>query len=726
MESLIDRSRRGSIVLVTLLLAAAGAQAAERPPARNGPSGASAVIENAQRAHDELDNEKEELGGGKPARAKAAVDAKGEPAGWDESPDADADMLSPEEQRERSYHLIKDGAGSIAKQVLKTVLKEVVPKSFKIVLPLGVKLDGPVDAVDKGHKLYKGIKTGGKYNAEHAEEGDGVSPGLAYGLALSYEFLAPTPIKMTYAAGKIMIGTGELAFEDFTEKYLEARANRLLIDKGGFWERYSNFRSEGTTPFYLWGVAKQRGLKEDLGNLSQVFTSPGELTAAWDRYAAFMRDFGGRQHGAVREDFDAETGKARDILLEEWSEQVKMDLARRVKDCTERALPEVEGNAAELLARYRHAMRIILETKDQAFTLQGRARGLRPASMKDRGLLVKIDGSGVERNHVIRALGTVKADGTYSLLVRGIRPRMSTVTGYAGKDGAKGTYRHVSKPAALPVFPRLFETFDRDRWAEVNRPPDEIELDLDFGDAGPEPDKPGPADECADLDPSGKGLEKGAFYTALARHQKCLKEGRAAVAAQPPAGGGVKPVVKPAAAAKFRVYLFRIWPPDKPKEVGHVLYVRIEETGRPGLFKFPDGNGGWYWRVGEASGPHQDEESVCAVLRGYGQTSVSYNLGWAPHINCAKEGPTKAPELQQPKGQPTREEGVNRGGGDYRDLDLPSADPELCRQECAKDARCWAYTYVKPGVQGSKARCWLKSGIPSAAKDDCCVSGVRP
>jgi len=182
---------------------------------------------------------------------------------------------------------------------------------------------------------------------------------------------------------------------------------------------------------------------------------------------------------------------------------------------------------------------------------------------------------------------------------------------------------------------------------------------------------------------------------------------------------------KPASPAKFRVYLFRIWPPDKPQEVGYVLYLRIEETGRAGLFKFPDGNGGWYWRAGEVSGPYRDEEGVCAVLRGYGQTSVSYNLGWDPHITCSKEGPTQQPKLEQAQGQLTREEGTNRGGGDYKDFDLSAADPDLCAKECEKDAKCWAYTYVKPGQQGSQARCWLKNSISSPAHDDCCVSGAR-
>ena len=72
-----------------------------------------------------------------------------------------------------------------------------------------------------------------------------------------------------------------------------------------------------------------------------------------------------------------------------------------------------------------------------------------------------------------------------------------------------------------------------------------------------------------------------------------------------------------------------------------------------------------------------------------------------------------------------QEAGVNRPGGDYRSIELPSADPALCRKACDDEARCRAYTYVKPGVQGPSALCWLKSEVPPGVPDECCVSGVK-
>lgn len=71
---------------------------------------------------------------------------------------------------------------------------------------------------------------------------------------------------------------------------------------------------------------------------------------------------------------------------------------------------------------------------------------------------------------------------------------------------------------------------------------------------------------------------------------------------------------------------------------------------------------------------------------------------------------------------------ANRLGGDYQVVELPAADPELCRAACDDDAKCKAFTYVKPGLQGKTARCWLKGPVvpPARLNEGCCVSGVKP
>ena len=71
------------------------------------------------------------------------------------------------------------------------------------------------------------------------------------------------------------------------------------------------------------------------------------------------------------------------------------------------------------------------------------------------------------------------------------------------------------------------------------------------------------------------------------------------------------------------------------------------------------------------------------------------------------------------------ETNINRGGSDYKNFNLSQALPDLCLAACAKEANCKAYTYVKPGVQGAQAKCWLKSGVPAASSSTNCVSGVK-
>jgi len=71
------------------------------------------------------------------------------------------------------------------------------------------------------------------------------------------------------------------------------------------------------------------------------------------------------------------------------------------------------------------------------------------------------------------------------------------------------------------------------------------------------------------------------------------------------------------------------------------------------------------------------------------------------------------------------ESDTDRPGMDYRSFDLSEPRPELCRQACEQEHQCKSFTYVKPGVQGPSARCWLKSGVPAPVKSSCCISGLK-
>jgi hypothetical protein len=69
---------------------------------------------------------------------------------------------------------------------------------------------------------------------------------------------------------------------------------------------------------------------------------------------------------------------------------------------------------------------------------------------------------------------------------------------------------------------------------------------------------------------------------------------------------------------------------------------------------------------------------------------------------------------------------VDRYGSDYKPVDLLTSDPTLCEDECAKDPKCIAWTYVKPNtVQGPRPRCWLKDGVPPPRPSSHCVSGIK-
>jgi hypothetical protein len=69
---------------------------------------------------------------------------------------------------------------------------------------------------------------------------------------------------------------------------------------------------------------------------------------------------------------------------------------------------------------------------------------------------------------------------------------------------------------------------------------------------------------------------------------------------------------------------------------------------------------------------------------------------------------------------------IDRPGADFKNFDLAAADPNLCKTACDREGmQCQAWTFVRPGVQGPRARCWLKFTVPAAVTNNCCTSGVR-
>ncbi|OGH53762.1 MAG: hypothetical protein A3G15_03765 [Candidatus Levybacteria bacterium RIFCSPLOWO2_12_FULL_40_10] len=70
---------------------------------------------------------------------------------------------------------------------------------------------------------------------------------------------------------------------------------------------------------------------------------------------------------------------------------------------------------------------------------------------------------------------------------------------------------------------------------------------------------------------------------------------------------------------------------------------------------------------------------------------------------------------------------INYLGNDY----FPEGDassPAACQTSCQNDSNCAAWTWVRPGVQGSSAHCYKKNPKPASVANspaDCCISGAK-
>ncbi|HZP75343.1 MAG TPA: PAN domain-containing protein [Pseudolabrys sp.] len=68
---------------------------------------------------------------------------------------------------------------------------------------------------------------------------------------------------------------------------------------------------------------------------------------------------------------------------------------------------------------------------------------------------------------------------------------------------------------------------------------------------------------------------------------------------------------------------------------------------------------------------------------------------------------------------------IDRFGGDYRNFEVsPEGNGAACKAACDADNKCRAWTYVRPGYQGTPAHCYLKSTIKPPRPRPCCISGV--
>jgi len=135
--------------------------------------------------------------------------------------------------------------------------------------------------------------------------------------------------------------------------------------------------------------------------------------------------------------------------------------------------------------------------------------------------------------------------------------------------------------------------------------------------------------------------------------------------------------------------------------------------------------------VARPSGGFGSVESICRETCERDGQCKAWTLVKAglqgPQAKCWLKSaiPTKRADPCCTSGVPQRlfEPGVNRGGADYKHLNIAN-DPKACQQMCQGEGQCQAWTFVKPGVQGSSAVCWMKNAVPDAGSSNCCTSGV--
>jgi hypothetical protein len=69
---------------------------------------------------------------------------------------------------------------------------------------------------------------------------------------------------------------------------------------------------------------------------------------------------------------------------------------------------------------------------------------------------------------------------------------------------------------------------------------------------------------------------------------------------------------------------------------------------------------------------------------------------------------------------------TDRPGGNLKMYELEEGEAHVtCSARCDAYSGCESWTYVKPGIQGPKGRCYVKTGVPAPVRNNCCVSGVR-
>src|SRR5262245_15904364 len=71
----------------------------------------------------------------------------------------------------------------------------------------------------------------------------------------------------------------------------------------------------------------------------------------------------------------------------------------------------------------------------------------------------------------------------------------------------------------------------------------------------------------------------------------------------------------------------------------------------------------------------------------------------------------------------TIEQNFDRPGSDF--WNAPSGGAADCSFACQAENKCRDFTFVRPSRNDPFGRCYLKSAVPKAVRNNCCTSGVR-
>lgn len=118
--------------------------------------------------------------------------------------------------------------------------------------------------------------------------------------------------------------------------------------------------------------------------------------------------------------------------------------------------------------------------------------------------------------------------------------------------------------------------------------------------------------------------------------------------------------------------------------------------------------------------------------------AIGLNIRYGEHVNAAGLICGQVDSASTPYGAgnvsgagnvpgvaPGMENNVDRPGSDIHRFELQDGSPSACQARCNRLGRCKAWTYVRPGIQGPQAVCYLKDSVSAPVSNACCISGVK-